>query len=204
VLDDEGKRMLQVISANANKMGHLIDDLLSFARLNRTQIMPSLIDMNAMAKSVFDELVTDTDKAKIRFTLHHIPAAYGDSSMIKQVWVNLLGNALKFSAKKAESCIEVGVHTLNKEHVYYVKDNGAGFDMENAQKLFGVFQRLHSAKEFDGVGAGLAIVQRIILRHNGRIWAEGKVNEGATFHFTLPQNLDQKIGGQKNQPADPD
>jgi len=185
-LDDEGKRLLTIISQNATKMGHLIDDLLSFARLGRIEIMPSEIYMKKMAAAVYNELVPESDKEKIRFTLRNIPAALGDSSMVKQVWVNLIGNAIKFTSKKTDRLIEVGVIAGNKENIYFVKDNGAGFDMAHAAKLFGVFQRLHTIKEFDGIGAGLAIVRRIILRHNGRIWAEGKVNEGATFYFTLP------------------
>jgi light-regulated signal transduction histidine kinase (bacteriophytochrome) len=185
-LDDEGKRMLTVISENATKMGHLIDDLLSFARLGRIEIVPSPINMKSMAAAVYKELVPETDKDKIRFTLGNIPPALGDSSMIKQVWVNLIGNAIKFTSKKNIRLIEVGIITGENENIYYVKDNGAGFEMAHATKLFGVFQRLHTLKDFDGIGAGLAIVRRIILRHNGRVWAEGIVSEGATFYFALP------------------
>jgi len=188
VLDDEGKRLLSVISENATKMGFLIDDLLSFSRLGRIEMVPTPINMKAMAAAVYNELVPKTDKDKIRFTLHNLPAALGDSSMIKQVWVNLIGNAIKFTSKKTGRHIEIGVIAGENENIYFVKDNGAGFEMAHAQKLFGVFQRLHTIKEFDGIGAGLAIVRRIILRHNGRVWAEGKVNEGATFYFTLPHN----------------
>jgi len=186
VLDDEGKRMLTVISQNATKMGHLIDDLLSFARLGRIEIVPSLINMKTMAAAVFDELVPETDKHNIRFTLGDIPDVPGDPSMLKQVWANLIGNAIKFTSKKTDRHIEVGVIPGENENIFFVKDNGAGFEMANASKLFGVFQRLHSVKDFDGIGAGLAIVRRIILRHNGRVWAEGKVNEGAAFYFSFP------------------
>jgi light-regulated signal transduction histidine kinase (bacteriophytochrome) len=169
-------------------MGYLIDDLLSFSRLGRIEMLPSLINMKTMAETAYNELVPDKDKNKIRFTLGNIPAAPGDPSMVKQVWVNLIGNAIKFTSKKTDRHIEVGVMAGENENIYYVKDNGAGFEMAHATKLFGVFQRLHSLKDFDGIGAGLAIVRRIILRHNGRVWAEGKVNEGATFYFTLPLN----------------
>ena len=186
VLDDEGKRLLAVISENANKMGFLIDDLLSFSRLGRIEMLPSLINMKTMAETVYNELVPEKDREKIRFTLGNIPSTPGDPSMVKQVWVNLIGNAIKFTSKKTDRHIEVGVMAGENENIYYVKDNGAGFEMAHATKLFGVFQRLHSLKDFDGIGAGLAIVRRIILRHNGRVWAEGKVNEGATFYFTLP------------------
>lgn len=202
VLDHEGKRLLKVISENATKMGCLIDDLLSFSRLSRTPIVPSPVNMKTMAMAVYNELVADAGKSNIRFTVHDIPDAHGDSSMIKQVWVNLIGNAIKFSSKKDESLIEVGVITGEGEHIYYVKDNGAGFEMEYAAKLFGVFQRLHSVKDFDGIGAGLAIVRRIILRHSGRIWAEGKVNEGATFYFTLPYKAFPSKENSDNQLTD--
>ncbi len=185
-LDDEGKRLLSVISENATKMGCLIDDLLSFSRLGRIEMLPSLINMKTMAETVYNELVPETEKDKIRFALGNIPAAPGDPSMVKQVWVNLIGNAIKFTSKKTDRHIEIGVITGENENIYFVKDNGAGFEMAKATKLFSVFQRLHTLKEFDGTGAGLAIVRRIILRHNGRVCAEGKVNEGATFYFTLP------------------
>jgi signal transduction histidine kinase len=188
VLDDEGKRLLAVISENATKMGYLIDDLLSFSRLGRIEMLPLVINMKTMAATVYKDLVPETDKDKIRFTLGNIPPALGDSSMIKQVWVNLIGNAIKFTSKKTDRNIEIGFIAGENENIYYVKDNGAGFEMAHAKKLFGVFQRLHSLKDFDGIGAGLAIVRRIVLRHNGRVWAEGKVNEGATFYFTLPLN----------------
>jgi PAS domain S-box-containing protein len=188
VLDDEGKRLLAVISENATKMGYLIDDLLSFSRLGRIEMLPLVINMKTMAATVYKDLVPETDKDKIRFTLGNIPPALGDSSMIKQVWVNLIGNAIKFTSKKTDRNIEIGFIAGENENIYYVKDNGAGFEMAHATKLFGVFQRLHSLKDFDGIGAGLAIVRRIVLRHNGRVWAEGKVNEGATFYFTLPLN----------------
>ena len=186
VLDDEGKRLLAVISENATKMGFLIDDLLSFSRLGRIEMLPSLINMKTMAETVYNELVPETEKDKISFMIANLPAASGDPSMVKQVWVNLIGNAIKFTSKKTDRHIEVGVMGGENENIYYVKDNGAGFEMAHATKLFGVFQRLHTLKEFDGIGAGLAIVRRIILRHNGRVWAEGKVNEGATFYFSLP------------------
>ncbi len=186
VLDDEGKRLLAVISENATKMGCLIDDLLSFSRLGRVEMVLSTIQMKTLAASVFNELVPEKDRDKIRFTLGNIPVTLGDPSMVKQVWVNLIGNAIKFTSKKTDRHIEIGVITGENENIYFVKDNGAGFEMAKATKLFSVFQRLHTLKEFDGTGAGLAIVRRIILRHNGLVWAEGKVNEGATFYFSLP------------------
>jgi light-regulated signal transduction histidine kinase (bacteriophytochrome) len=186
-LDEEGNRLLRVITYNAKKMGDLIDDLLSFSRLNRQEVRFSRIDMHTLANSVYMELASNADKEKIKFHLHKIPHAYGDPSMVQQVWVNLISNAIKFSSRKHNQMIEIGFKTEGVENIYYVKDNGAGFDMEHSGKLFGVFQRLHSLKDFDGTGVGLAIVQRIVLRLNGRVWAEGEVNEGATFYFSLPK-----------------
>jgi PAS domain S-box-containing protein len=184
-LDKEGNRILEIIIENAKKMGTLIDDLLSFSRLSRQEIKLSLIDMHRMAKSVYEEIVPEEDKEKVEFRLQDIPDVQGDPSIVRQVWINLIGNAIKFTSTKQKRIIEVGFFKRDNENVYFVKDNGVGFDMAYRNKLFGVFQRLHNVKEFEGTGVGLAIVQRIILRLNGRVWAEGKVNEGAEFYFTL-------------------
>ena len=186
LIDAEGNRLLQVIADNANKMGTLIDDLLSFSRLGRQEMKFSKIDMHAMADAVFRELVANPDKEHLTFLLSPIPGAFGDASLMRQVWVNLIGNALKFTAKKPSRLIEIGCSIQHDENIYFVKDNGAGFNMNYANKLFGVFQRLHSQKDFIGTGIGLSIIQRIILRHNGRVWAEGQVDEGAVFYFALP------------------
>ena len=185
LLDDEGKRMLNIIIANANKMGNLIDDLLAFSRLGRMELKTSKINMHEMAKSVFNELATDKDKGSIEFRLQQIPEAMGDAAMLHQVWANLIGNAIKFSSLKTQRIIEVGMSNEGKEQFYFVRDNGAGFNMAYSNKLFTVFQRLHSNTEFQGTGIGLSIIQRIIQRHGGRVWAEGKVDEGATFYFTI-------------------
>jgi light-regulated signal transduction histidine kinase (bacteriophytochrome) len=186
VLDDEGKRMLKIIISNANNMGHLIDELLSFSRLGRTGISYSEIDMREMAESVFNEYASETDKEKISFRLPDIPEASGDPAMIKQIWVNLITNAIKFTSKKPDRNIEIGFIPGNNETVYFVRDNGAGFDMANSSNMFGVFKRLHTTKEFDGTGVGLAIVKRIVQRHKGSVRAEGVVNEGATIYFSIP------------------
>lgn len=186
VLDDEGKRLLQVIIENANKMGFLIDDLLAFSRLNRYSLKIAKINMQGMAEAVFNELISADGQTKVSFRLHPIPDAFGDAAMIKQVWVNLLSNALKYTAKKSNPIIEIACETHGPENVYRVTDNGAGFNMAYYNKLFGVFQRLHTVKDFEGTGIGLAIVNRIIIRHNGRVWAEGQVGQGATFYFALP------------------
>jgi signal transduction histidine kinase len=185
-LDEDGKRVLDVIRSNTQNMGRLIDDLLAFSRLGRKQIEASPVNMSALAKDVFQQLKTGTDQ-KIQFNLAPLPATTGDPALIRQVFVNLLSNAAKYSKPRAEAVIEVNGRCENGDCIYYVKDNGVGFDMSYAQKLFGVFQRLHSVEEFEGTGVGLAIVQRIVHRHGGRVWAEGKVDEGATFYFSLPK-----------------
>jgi PAS domain S-box-containing protein len=186
ILDDEGKRICGVIGREARRMGQLIDDLLAFSRLGRKEMYSSKIDMKVLAASVFEELIKEEKRENIDFVLSDMPIAQGDSSLIRQVWVNLLSNALKFTSKKEGAVIEVGSKENGDETVYYVRDNGAGFDMEYSNKLFGVFQRLHSESEFSGTGVGLAIVQRIIRRHNGRVWGEGEIEKGATFYFSLP------------------
>lgn len=185
-LETEGKRVLGIIINSAKKMNQLIDDLLSFSRLGQMEIISTWIDMQTMANSVYDDLVNEADKERIEFRLQNIPETYGDFAMMQQVWVNLISNALKFSSSQPKPIIEVGYKTEDEENIYFVKDNGAGFDMAYSDKLFGVFQRLHHTREFEGTGVGLAIVRRIILRMNGRVWAEAKVNEGATFYFTMP------------------
>jgi len=187
ILDSEGKRVCSVISKEARRMGQLIDDLLSFSRLGRREIYYSKIDMKSLVISVFNELLKEEKTSHIDFQISKLPAARGDSSLIRQVWVNLLSNAIKFTSKKEQAVIEVGSSVKTNEIIYYVRDNGAGFDMEYSNKLFGVFQRLHSESEFSGTGVGLAIVQRIIRRHGGRVWAEGEVEKGATFYFVLPR-----------------
>jgi PAS domain S-box-containing protein len=187
ILDSEGKRVCGVISREARRMGQLIDDLLAFSRLGRKELSSSKIDMGALAASVFNELIKKEDQVRTDFQIAKLPSVKGDSSLIRQVWTNLLSNALKFTSRREQAVIEVGSKTSKDELIYYVRDNGAGFEMEYANKLFGVFQRLHSESEFSGTGVGLAIVQRIIHRHGGRIWAEGQVEKGATFYFALPR-----------------
>lgn len=195
-LDSEATRLLNIVRDNTQKMGQLIEDLLNLSRLGRKQMEMSEIDMAKHAKSVFDELKATTPERAIQLDIKTLPIAHGDKSMIRQVFVNLLSNAIKFTRLKEKAVIEIGSRTQGNENVYYIKDNGVGFDMLYLNKLFGVFQRLHSAEEFDGTGVGLAIVQRIIHRHGGRAWAEGKVNEGATFYFTLLEG-EQKYDSNK-------
>ena len=187
VLDAEGKRVCGVISREAQRMGQLIDDLLAFSRLGRKEMRTSGIDMESLADSVFEELMNNENEERIDFRVGHLPLITGDTVMMRQVWVNLISNALKFTSAKERAVIEVGSIQGETETVYFVRDNGAGFDMEYAHKLFGVFQRLHSESEFEGTGVGLAIAQRVIHRHGGRVWAEGEVDKGAIFCFTLPK-----------------
>ena len=187
LLDSEGKRMLNAIVDQSKKMGCLIDDLLSFSRINMNEIRISAIDMHSLAINVYDELTTtDPDKEKIDFRISEIDSTYGDTSMLKQIWVNLISNAIKYTSKISNPVIEIGSTRDETETIYYIKDNGAGFDMEYYDKLFGVFKRLHSTRQFEGNGVGLAIVHRIVQRHQGRVWAESEINKGATFYFALP------------------
>ncbi|MDO9053462.1 MAG: DUF3365 domain-containing protein [Gallionella sp.] len=183
-LDDEGRRLLNVVRDNTRQMGQLIDDILKFSRIGRVDIAYVDTDMTSLTQAVAEELRPAEGKQQINIAA--LPAIRGDRAMLRQVWVNLLSNAIKFSRVNDPALIEVGGSIDGDEAIYYVKDNGAGFDMQYADKLFGVFQRLHSPSEFEGTGIGLAIVKRIITRHGGRVWAEGRVGEGATFYFALP------------------
>jgi PAS domain S-box-containing protein len=185
ILAEEGKRICGVISREARRMGQLIDDLLSFSRLGRKEMYSSKIDMRGLVVSVLNELTKEEHQERMDFQIGKLPPVKADSSLMRQVWFNLLANAIKFTSKKEQAVIEVGSKTTKEELIYFVRDNGAGFEMEYADKLFGVFQRLHSESEFSGTGVGLAIVQRIIRRHGGRVWAEGAVEKGATFYFAL-------------------
>lgn len=189
-LDEGGNRVLEVVRQNAQKMGQLMDDLLAFSRLGRKAVELSPIDMTDLARSALEDLNTADSASRPHVQIASIPPAQGDRVLIRQVFINLLSNATKYSRLKERPLIEVGGATKNGDNIYFVKDNGAGFDMKYADKLFGVFQRLHGPDEFEGTGVGLAIVQRIINRHGGKVWAEGKVNEGATFYFSLPRKDD--------------
>ena len=187
-LDSEGKRLLNIIRTNAETMGQLIDGLLAFSRLGRQPLDQSDVPMEELASSVFGELKASEGDRDVVIELQTLPAAFGDRNMIRQVLVALIGNAFKFTRPKANAVVEIGhQETAAGMNTYYVRDNGVGFDMQYSNKLFGVFQRLHHPDEFEGTGVGLALVQRITLRHGGRVWAEGKVNEGATFYFSLPK-----------------
>lgn len=185
-VDEEGQRFLGLVVKNAERMGQLINDLLSFSRASRLKFQMETIDMGALARDVFGELNEAVAGRNICLRIGDLPYARGDKAMIRQVLRNLISNAVKFTAKRSEAVIEVHGGVEGTRNVYTVKDNGAGFDMSFVDKLFGVFQRLHSNEEFEGTGIGLAIVKRIIERHGGCVWAESKVEEGAAIHFTLP------------------
>lgn len=184
-LDEEANELLRDISANAKRMGTLIDDLLAFSRLGRQELFKTGVDMNELLKDVLSNFERSSPhKAKIK--THDLPTIQCDQNLIKQVWINLLSNAIKYSAKKEDPRVEIGCERKNDQYRFFVKDNGAGFNMEYADKLFGVFERLHLQREFEGTGVGLAIVHNIVMRHGGRIWAEAKTDEGACFYFELP------------------
>jgi PAS domain S-box-containing protein len=186
-LDVEGNRVLDVICANTKNMGQLIDDLLAFSRIGRQEFVRSTLDMKELAQAAADDLQAAYPEFRGGVTVLDMPPASGDLTTVRQVLMNLVGNAMKFAAQAAEPRIEVGAQSGSVENVYYVKDNGAGFDMKYVQKLFTIFQRLHSTSEFHGTGVGLAIVKRIVNRHGGRVWAEGEAGKGATFYFSLPK-----------------
>jgi PAS domain S-box-containing protein len=187
ILDDEGKRICEIIESSSVHMGTQIDDLLNFSRIGRSILQKSHIDMKAMAKSVFSELTTPLQKERIKLNLGKLHQSEGDTNLIKQVWNNLISNAIKYSSKNNSPEISIDSHSLENKITYSVKDNGVGFDMQYKNKLFGAFQRLHSSKEFEGNGVGLAIVQRIVKRHGGEVWAEGETGRGAIFYFSLPR-----------------
>ena len=186
-LDEEGLRLFNVIVSNTQIMSRLIDDLLALSRVGRQQIRKSAIDLAAMAKEIFGRLREQEPERNLQLTVQDLPQGWGDPPLINQVMMNLLDNAIKYTRTKKIATIEVGGHPADLETIYYLKDNGVGFDERYAHKLFGVFQRLHGNQEYEGTGVGLAIVQRIITRHGGRVWAEGKAGEGATFYFSLPK-----------------
>ena len=185
-LDEEGKRVTQVIISNAKRMGQLIDDLLDFSRLGRKALSHARVNMEELVRDVVRELVAQENGRQLNIRILPLKSSKGDNNMLRQVWINLVSNALKYSRNKEVTDIEIGSSLKNGQTCYHIQDNGTGFDMQYVDKLFGVFQRLHKANEFEGTGVGLALVKTIIKRHDGYVWAEGKVNEGATFYFSLP------------------
>lgn len=184
-LPEEGRHYLQRIRVRSQHMGALIDDLLEFSRLSRQSVNWQNVDTAGLVREVLDELKPQCDSRPMEIQFGELPTCQGDPGLLKQVWVNLLSNAIKYTIGREPAIIKIGCEREKSENIYFVRDNGAGYDMQYADKLFGVFQRLHPAESFEGTGVGLAIVQRIVHRHGGRIWGEGAVNHGATFRFTL-------------------
>lgn len=189
-LDDRGRRYLKIITSAAHQMGNLIDDLLVFSRMGRAELRRQAVDLNALVHEAIASLQTDLAGRNVTWQLAALPPVQADAAMLRQVLVNLIANAVKYTRPRDPAIIEIGVASeTSVEFTFFVRDNGVGFDMDYVDKLFGVFQRLHRSEEFEGTGIGLANVRRIISRHGGRTWAEGKVDAGATFYFTLPKSL---------------
>lgn len=186
--DEEAKIVFSTIQRNVKKMSQLIDDLLDFARLGRKTVPKNEVEMNRLVKKVIEDLSSGPSR-KARFAVKPLHVAYGDHALLTQVWINFISNALKYSRNVDQPLIEIGSSQNADETTFFIKDNGVGFEIKYVEKLFGVFQRLHSEREFEGTGIGLAIIKRIISKHGGRVWAEGKVNKGATFYFSLPNKI---------------
>ena len=187
-LDETGLRYLHVISESILEMGDLIDALLTFSRLSRTELQQTKINSKNLVTRVIKTFSDELVGRNVEINISELPDAWGDENLINQVWVNLISNALKYSRNKEKAVIDIGGKIENDKTIFYVKDNGVGFDMKYADKLFGVFQRLHKAKDFEGIGIGLANVNRIVVRHGGTCWAESEVGKGATFFFSKPNH----------------
>lgn len=185
-LDDNGRHYLTTIRRNAIDMGRLIDDILDFSRTAQRQMAPAPVDMAALVREVFEEVRSAAPARTIVLRVGELPPAMGDRAMIRQAVLNLLSNAVKFTSPRDEAVIDVDAFADGREQIYRVRDNGVGFDLQDADRLFGVFERLHAPEQFEGTGIGLAIVKRIVVRHGGRVWADARPGEGATFYFTLP------------------
>jgi signal transduction histidine kinase len=186
-MDAGARRSLERVKVNARRMGQLIDDLLAFSQIGRTPLSRKWVDMTALATGVVDDAKRASGMRLIDFTVETLPPTFGEPALINQVLVNLVANAVKFTATREHATITIGAIADGDGHsAYFVRDNGVGFDMRHAEKLFGVFQRLHKTEDFEGTGVGLAIIDRVVTRHGGRVWAEGEVDKGATFYFTLP------------------
>jgi light-regulated signal transduction histidine kinase (bacteriophytochrome) len=186
-LDQEGKRVLGVVVNNARRMAKLIDDLLDFSRVGRKEVTKSIVNTDGLVRSVIAEMrALEKPERNIEFNVSPLDPCNADANLLRQVWANLVSNALKYTRKKDVALIAISCEKTPAEIIYKISDNGTGFDMQYAHKLFGVFQRLHRQQDFEGTGVGLAIVHRIVTRHGGRVWAEGDAGNGSTFYFSLP------------------
>jgi light-regulated signal transduction histidine kinase (bacteriophytochrome) len=194
-LPEKGQHYLDEISDSVHQMGLLIDDLLQFSKTGRMELNKADSDMNWIVQEVAELLRHDNPDRFIKWTIGKLPLVLCDNAMLRLVWINLLSNAVKFTRTRKKAIIEIGANDEATETIFFVRDNGVGFDMQYAQKLFGVFQRLHTMEEFEGTGIGLANVQRIVSRHGGRVWAEAEVEKGATFYFSLPKTSQLPLGG---------
>jgi len=188
VLDEENRGYLETIAESARQMGRLIDDLLAFSRMGRTELRFVPVKLESVVSEALRELRQDSEGRDVRWDIGSLPEVEGDPAMLRQVFINLLSNALKYTRTRDVTGIEIHATETPVDHIVSVRDNGVGFDNTYAHKLFGVFQRLHAPQEFEGTGIGLAIVRRVIARHGGRVWAEGVVDQGATFSFSLPKD----------------
>jgi light-regulated signal transduction histidine kinase (bacteriophytochrome) len=186
-LSPKGLEYLKIILTSTKTMSGLINDLLEFSHMGRAELRKSELDMKALVSEVWLGLSPERQDRSIVWSVADLPPVEGDGAMLKQVWVNLLSNAVKYTKRREQAIIQVGFTARDQENEFFIKDNGAGFDMKYADKLFGVFQRLHHKEDFEGTGIGLANVRRIITRHGGRTWADSKIDGGATFYFTLPK-----------------
>ncbi len=193
-LSDAGRRHVATISEAAKNMSKLIDDLLAFARMGRAELHRTRVAMSALVAEVLQEMAPDAQGRNVAWGIAPLPEVWGDRALLKQVWANLLGNALKYTRQREKAEIKVGCQPKAGELEFHISDNGAGFDMKYAARLFGVFQRLHREEDFEGTGVGLANVRQIITRHGGRTWAEGAVDRGATFYFSLPTQENRRTG----------
>lgn len=188
-LDAAGIRYLNIISESAHEMGNLIDALLTFSRLSRTELMGKQCNTKNMINQTLRIFSKELSERNVEIIISDLPDTIGDENLLNQVWLNLISNALKYSRNEEKAIIEIGGKIENNKSIFYVRDNGVGFDMKYADKLFGVFQRLHKARDFEGIGIGLANVNRIISRHGGVCWADSEVGKGATFSFSLPNKI---------------
>ena len=183
-LPAESREYLQYMRDNAVQMGHLIDDLLAFSRLGRKPLSRQQVATGTLVEKIVEQVKKQVEGRSVNVSVGEMPGAWADPALLNQVFFNLIDNAFKYTRRRAQAVVEIGSREIDGERVFFVRDNGAGFNMEYADKLFGVFQRLHRAEDFEGTGVGLAIAQRIVMRHGGRIWAEAEVDRGATFYFT--------------------